>query len=299
MRFLFVDRILALNPGQETLGIKHVTPDDAFLCLDERTGKRCFIPALVGETVGQLAAWNVMVSCDFTKRPVAGIAERACVHRPVYVGETLRLETHLERLDDDSVQYHGKAHVGSECVFELDGALGPLLPMDDFIDTDVVRAQFNEIHRPGDWPELNEGQPLDESPRVCSQPVAPWIQFDRVLHHETGVSITAEKRITRAAPYFPDHFPKKPVLPMTILLECLMNLGRTFVKQAFTDETYRVQDMRRIKMNAFLEPGDVVNATLRVKSHQEDTLVLTCRVSRFEKRVCVLELVMVREEQKV
>ena len=76
MRFLFVDRILALTPGGVTQGIKHVTSDDYYLCLDEQS-RRYFVPSLVGETVGQLAAWNVMLSNDFTKRPVAGIAEIA------------------------------------------------------------------------------------------------------------------------------------------------------------------------------------------------------------------------------
>ena len=47
-----------------------------------------------------------------------------------------------------------------------------------------------------------------------------------------GISLIAEKRVTRAAPYFPDHFPNKPVLPMTVLLECKLNLAREFIARA-------------------------------------------------------------------
>jgi 3-hydroxymyristoyl/3-hydroxydecanoyl-(acyl carrier protein) dehydratase len=298
MRFLFVDRILALTPGGVTQGIKHVTPDDYYLCLDEQN-RRYFVPSLVGETVGQLAAWNVMLSNDFTKRPVAGIAECATLHRPVYVGETLQLETTLDALDDSAVQYHGTARVGDEVVFELTGALGPLLPMEDFIDADVVRAQFDELNRPGELLEEHALRaPLLESTIDKLHHVNGCVQFDRVLEHDPGVQMTVEKCITRAAPYFPDHFPNKPVLPMTILLECVMNLGRHFVAQSVFDKAYRVQYMRRIKMNDFVAPGSVLTAILKLKFQKDDKLVLTCRVNSFGKRVCLLELVMIEVGKK-
>lgn len=298
MRFLFVDRILALTPDGLTRGIKHVTPDDYYLCQNERN-RRYFVPSLVGETVGQLAAWHVMLSNDFTKRPVAGIAERATLHRPVYVGETLQLETHLDSLDESAVQYHGVARVGDEVVFELTGALGPLLPMEDFIDANIVRAQFDEINRQGELlDEHIRRAPLLESAQDKLHHVNALVQFDRTLEHEPGVQMTAEKCITRAAPYFPDHFPQKPVLPMTILLECIMNLGRRFVAESDYDKAYQVQCVQRIKMNDFVAPGDVLTALLKLKYEKDGELVLTCRVSSFGKRVCLLELVMVKAETK-
>lgn len=291
MRFLFVDRILSLEPGGKTLGIKHVTPDDYYLTQDTATARRCFIPTLVGETVGQLAAWNAMVSCDFTKRPVAGLADFARLHRPVYVGETLILSSELTKVDEAMVQYTAEARVGDALVFEL-SALGPMLPMEDFIDHALVQQQFEELNRPGELCDAFLSDPLEEASFSIDPRVTALVHFDRVLTHEPGVSITAEKRITRAAAYFPDHFPKKPVLPMTILLECIMNLGRAFTHEAGFDAVYHVREMRRIKMNDFVAPGDNLTTQMTVKSHKDGVLVLLCRVSRFEKRVCLLELVM-------
>jgi 3-hydroxymyristoyl/3-hydroxydecanoyl-(acyl carrier protein) dehydratase len=291
MHFLFVDCITSFELGGKTQGIKHVTPDDYYL-LSDASMRRYFVPALVGETVGQLAAWNVMANCDFTKRPVAGIAERARLHRPVYVGETLLLSSDLKKLDDTMVQYIAEAYVGDEVVFEL-SALGPLLPMEDFIDRDVVRAQFDALNQPSEIPASSyASKPLLESNIPANPRVDALVQFDSILSHTPGESIRAEKRITRAAPYFQDHFPRKPVLPMTILLECVMNLGRKFTREAGFEKTYDVQEMRRIKMNDFVLPGNIVKADLSIKSHKDGVLVLKCRVSRFEKRVCVLELVM-------
>ncbi len=290
MRFLFVDRIMQLSPAKVVRGIKHITHDDSYLCHDEQ-GKLCFIPSFIGEALGQLAAWNVMFCHDFTKRPVAGIAARASLLRPAYVGETLFLESFIDSLDESAVQYHSVARVADEVVFTIDGAVGPLLPMADFIDPDDVRRQFAEIDRAGDWPPAMPSSSLEcfAAPLL---PPAVSMTFDRILHSEPGVTLCAEKRITRAAPYFPDHFPNKPVLPLTALLECKLNLARDFLARAHFAEPYRVREFHKIKMSSFVQPGDVVICYLTVKRHDADSLILTYRSEVEGRRVCVVDVVM-------
>lgn len=290
MRFLFVDRIMELSPAKLVRGIKHITRDDPYLCYDE-TGRLSFIPSLIGEALGQLAAWNIMVSNNFTQRPVAGLTARACLCRSVYVGETLLLESFIDHLDEAAVQYHSVARVGDEVVFTIDGALGPLLPMEDFIDPIEVRRQFAEIDRPGKWPCVvpTTGELLAEN---TPRRIAPML-FDRILSSEPGVSLYAEKRITRAAPYFPDHFPNKPVLPLTVLLECKLNLAREFIARAGFTKSYQVREVRKIKMKEFVYPGDILVCHLSIKKHDADELVLTYRSEVDGKRVCVLEVVLI------
>ncbi|CEK09477.1 hotdog family protein [Legionella hackeliae] len=289
MRFLFVDRILQLSPGESIRGIKHITQDDAYLCYDE-TGKRCFIPSLIGETLGQLAAWNVMSFNGFTLRPVAGVVASARIYRSAYVGETLELESFIERLDDTAVQYHSVARIRNEIVFEVDGALGPLLPMEEFIDVEEVRRQFHEINRPGNWSQ-SAGSPWQIMTTEVIPPI-PALSFDRIVALEPGVSLIAEKNVTRAAPYFPDHFPRKPVLPMTVLLECKLNLAREFLAQSKFNTAYQISELRKIKMNDFIHPGDTVTCHVKVKQQDDSQLILSYRSEVEGKRVCVLELVM-------
>ena len=293
MRFLFVDRLLQLTPGKVVRGLKHITRDDPYLCPDWQ-GKLCFIPSLIGESLGQLAAWNVMFTNGFTLRPVAGIASHAQLFRPAYVGETLLLESFIDSLDESAVQYHSVARVGDEVVFTIDGALGPLLPMEDFIDPVEVRRQFAEINRPGEWPGNNAS--VQYSMALCestsSLPIVASMSFDRILSCEPGVELCAEKRITRAAPYFPDHFPNKPVLPMTVLLECKLNLAREFVERSSFETQYEVSALRKIKMKEFVLPGDIVVCYLTVKHRDADELILSYRTEVDGKRVCVLEVVM-------
>ncbi|HHF7373614.1 hydroxymyristoyl-ACP dehydratase [Legionella bozemanae] len=293
MRFLFVDRIVESSPGQMIRGVKHVTSNDAFLTVDEQ-GRPCFIPSLIGETLGQLAAWNVMELQGFTRRPVAGIVASASMHRRAYVGETLLLESFIKHLDDSVMQYHSEAKVGNELVFRIEGALGPLLPMADFIDLDEVRQQFSEINRPGDWSVISkESAPLLNDDLIMSLelPVVP-MTFDRVRFSQPGVSLIAEKRISRAAPYFADHFPKKPVLPLTVLLECKLNLTYEFIRRAGYSIHYKVSELRKIKMNEFVYPGDILECFVTVKKQTEDELILAYRSEVAGKRVCVVDVVL-------
>ncbi|HAT6809911.1 TPA: hydroxymyristoyl-ACP dehydratase [Legionella pneumophila] len=294
MRFLFVDRIVQLSPGEWIKGIKHVTGDDAYLTIDDQ-GRHCFMPSLIGETLGQLAAWNVMQHNQFTSRPVAGVVSSARLYRPAYVGETLLLESNIDALDERVVQYHSIAKVGNDIIFTIDGALGPMLPMTNFISTEVVIQQFAEIYRPGDWSSIVDMNLPVLKEECCFNygTINSSMQFDRILACEPGISLMAEKRITRSASYFPDHFPNKPVLPMTVLLECKLNLAKEFIARAKYDRPYQISELRKIKMNEFVHPGDVVVCQVKVKEQTDDELILSYRCEVDGKRVCVVDIVLI------
>lgn len=49
----------------------------------------------------------------------------------------------------------------------------------------------------------------------------PFLLVDRVLELEPGKSIRAIKNVTINEPFFPGHFPHRPVMPGVIILEAL------------------------------------------------------------------------------
>ena len=299
MCFLFVDRIVSTIPGKLIRGLKHVTWDDTYLCALQE-GEMYFAPSLIGETLGQLAAWNVMAYHDFMLRPVAGIVANASLYRTVRPGETLFLESVIDELDDSFVRYHSTAKVGQDRVFVLEGAIGPLLPMTQFIDVDVVRRAYHDINRPGDWDKLVESPSFSSSAlkKQISLSRAPncSMQFDAIEEVELNMHWIAEKLVSRTAPYFPDHFPYNPVLPMTVLLECKLNLVHEFVselvKRSGVSEHYKIRELRKIKMNHFVHPGDVVVCHLKLKHQTKEELILSCQSLVEGKRVCVVDIVM-------
>ena len=49
----------------------------------------------------------------------------------------------------------------------------------------------------------------------------PFLLVDRVLECKPGVSLTAIKNVTINEPFFPGHFPHRPVMPGVLILEAL------------------------------------------------------------------------------
>lgn len=293
MRFLFVDQILSRSNPRQITGVKHITPDDPFLCKIPHSDAYCFIPSLIGETIGQLAAWAVMHEKNFDYRPVAGVVAEANMMRPALLGQTLFLSCEIDALDDVAVQYHGSASVNGEDIFTMKGAIGPLLPMQDFIDRDVVMAQFAEIDRQTsieNWSEFAADLPINPIDISCYP-----IQFDTIFETIPQKSCRAVKKISRSASYFADHFPNKPVLPLTILLECKRRLAEHFLMASNWFHDYNLIKMQRIKMSDFVQPGAVISSELLVKTQSENELVLHLRTYSENKRVCVLDLVYERK----
>lgn len=294
MSFLFVDRILEFTPGKTCRGLKHVTYDDLYLFRDVNNNL-CFNPSMIGETLGQLAAWNAMFSFDFKRRPVAGVVESAKINRNVLVGETIFLEATIDNLDETAVQYNACAKIDNEEVFTITSALGPMLPMNDFIDDDLIRKQFNEISRPAAWQSsaISLADISFQPPTNISNIIYPT--YDKIIELEPGVKLVAIKKISRQAPYFPDHFPNKPVLPMTILIDCNIDLAHRFISKSTYADKYHLTEIRKIKMNDFVYPGDEIVSSVTIKNHDEDELILRYRTEVLGKRVCVLEIVMCRK----
>lgn len=245
-----------------------------------------------------------MKTKDFKSRPVAGITSCATIYRPAYIGETIALESVIDHLDDTVVEYHSKAHVGAELIFSLEGALGPMLPMDMFIEESSARLQFEQIYRPGTWPpppslysqKIGVQRGVNERDIVTpmTSPSMPLFQFDHILDIEPAQSIHAEKRINFAAPYFPDHFPKRPVLPLTVLLECLHHLAKTFF-EASNIKGYRLYQLKRIKMKDFVQPGDIIYSSLSMKDFTPQQLTMQAQTILEGKRICSLEIIFIQE----
>jgi 3-hydroxymyristoyl/3-hydroxydecanoyl-(acyl carrier protein) dehydratase len=289
MRFLFVDQILSRPSARQITGVKHITPDDPFLCRMPNSDTLCFVPSLIGETIGQLAAWAVMQEKNFDYRPVAGVVAEAEMLKPAYLGQTLFLSCEIDAIDDVAVQYHGSASINDEVIFRVKGAIGPLLPMQDFISRDLVMAQFAEIDRPTSIENL-----LEYAPDIAFTEISPAVyllQFDAVLDMQPEKSCRAIKKISRSAAYFADHFPNKPVLPLTVLLECKRRLAESFLLASNWFDDYELVNMQRIKMSDFVQPGAVIQTELLIKKQSETELVLHFRTYQDNRRVCVCDLV--------
>ena len=97
----------------------------------------------------------------------------------------------------------------------------------------------------------------------------PFLLVDRVLDCVPGKSIRALKNVTVNEPYFPGHFPHRPVMPGVIIIEALAQAAGilAFVTAGvFPDENsvFYFVGIDKARFRKPVEPGDqlILNVTL-------------------------------------
>jgi 3-hydroxymyristoyl/3-hydroxydecanoyl-(acyl carrier protein) dehydratase len=233
--FSFVDRIGELEPGVRARAIFDIPAH-----LD------AFPSCLVAEAVGQLAAWVAMAEIDFRGRPVAALATETIFHRDVAPGDRLDLAVEIESCDDEAVAYGGHAEVDGERVIELQHCLGPMLPVQDFDAPEAMRERYRLLCGEGAAPGRFRGVSAFEVVALDSAP---------------GKSARALLRIPRSAPFFADHFPRRPVFPATLLLDSQIRLAMDLARKSIevaSGAALVPQRMTNVKVRSFIEPGQEV-----------------------------------------
>src|SRR5258705_8245175 len=83
----------------------------------------------------------------------------------------------------------------------------------------------------------------------------PFLLVDRVLECRPGHSIRALKNVTYNEPYFPGHFPGRPVMPGVIIIEAMaMTPGMTGRPGKRSEEhTSELQSLRHLVCRLLLE----------------------------------------------
>ncbi len=198
---------------------------------------------LMFEAIGQLAAWVAMRDSDFAKRPVGatvGAIEFAGPRRPRGV---LDLTATIQRTDHRAVLYRGAVACRGAEVAAMSRCIGPLLPMETFDDPAHARARYESLTGPG--------------------PIELWSDDDcapQALISELTVcpdgSAVAEFCVDEGAELFSDHFPRHPVVPATILIEAMCQVGAASVQRRLERSTpVPFSRIKQVKVRRFTEPG--------------------------------------------
>jgi 3-hydroxymyristoyl/3-hydroxydecanoyl-(acyl carrier protein) dehydratase len=197
--FSLVDRITQLQAGKRAEG-KFSVP--AHLSR--------FSSCLAAEAAGQLAAWIAMAQLDFELRPVAGVAADLHFGADVRPGQTLDLAIEIDSCDRDTVNYSAHAYADGVRIIELERSAGPMLPMEAFDAPDAMRRRYELLCGPG--------APAGEFPGVAEHEI-------EIIEEVHAKSSRAFLKVPHEAPFFSDHFPRRPVFPGTMLLDAHIQLG--------------------------------------------------------------------------
>jgi 3-hydroxymyristoyl/3-hydroxydecanoyl-(acyl carrier protein) dehydratase len=208
----------------------------------------------VTEAVGQLAAWVAMAKAEFRSRPVAGIAGEVKYKDMPAPGTILDLKVDLESCQADSILYDGWAFVGDVPIIELSRCVGPMLPMEDFDDPIAVRRRF----------ELLCGAEASLQGFSGDAALTPRLTF---IHRDRGTRLRAKMVIPKSAPFFADHFPRKPVFPGTLLLDAKVRIAASLAAEAVDPS---IQPLLRpiriynVKLRSFVLPGQALEIDAKV-----------------------------------
>jgi 3-hydroxymyristoyl/3-hydroxydecanoyl-(acyl carrier protein) dehydratase len=259
--FSFVDRVAAVQPGVSIRG-SYTIPG----ALTE------FSNSLVGEAVGQLAAWCAMAAVDFKSRPVAGIAGLIEMLAPVSPGQPLELAADIESVDIDAIAYRGIASANGAPVLRLHNCVGPMLPVEEFDAPQALRNRFALLCERNAMPGAFGG--------------VPALPLDN-LNGEPGRLARATLRVPADAPFFADHFPRKPVFPGSLLMQSNLHLVAKLAAEIPppTQQVWRLQSVSDMKLRTFIPPGESLDLEAKLQEQGETASSISVEIRRGKRLV--------------
>jgi 3-hydroxyacyl-[acyl-carrier-protein] dehydratase len=115
MRFLLVDRITDVQPGQSARGIRAVSGSEDFF-MDHFPGNPVMPGVLILESMAQTAGALLAASTGFEKFGLMTFVESAKFRAFVRPGDTLELHVRIDALAEASARVTARATVGEDPV---------------------------------------------------------------------------------------------------------------------------------------------------------------------------------------
>ena len=95
----------------------------------------------------------------------------------------------------------------------------------------------------------------------------PFLLVDRVLSYEPNESLVAIKNVTFNEPFFPGHFPHRPVMPGVLMLESMVQASAILAAlslgtRASEKRIYYFVGVDKARFKRPVEPGDQMRITV-------------------------------------
>lgn len=129
----------------------------------------------------------------------------------------------------------------------------------------------------------------------------PFLLIDRVLDYTPGEKLTAIKNVTVNEPFFPGHFPHRPVFPGVLMLEAMAQATgilafKTTEDLPSEDSLYYFVGIDNARFKKPVEPGDQLLMEVEVIKRKRDMWKFKAQATVDGKVVCSAELMCARKD---
>jgi len=130
----------------------------------------------------------------------------------------------------------------------------------------------------------------------------PFLLVDRIVEMELGKRIVGIKNVTYNEPFFPGHFPGRPIMPGVLIVEAMAQTAGMLIYQSMDEENRRKPafflGMDNVKFRKPVIPGDQLRLEVEITKHRQSIWGFKGKALVDGKLVAEAELLAMLGEEK-
>ncbi|RPI99581.1 MAG: 3-hydroxyacyl-ACP dehydratase FabZ [Deltaproteobacteria bacterium] len=130
----------------------------------------------------------------------------------------------------------------------------------------------------------------------------PFLLVDRIVEMEAGKRIVGIKNVTYNEPFFPGHFPGRPIMPCFLIVEAMAQTAGVLAFKSMPDDDLKKPvyflGMDNVRFRKPVIPGDQLRMELDVTRHRQSIWGFKARAYVDGKLVAEADLLAMLGEEK-
>jgi len=101
----------------------------------------------------------------------------------------------------------------------------------------------------------------------------PFLLVDRIIEMEPGKRIVGIKNVTYNEPFFPGHFPGRPIMPGVLIVEAMAQTAGVLAFKSMADQEHKKPvyflGIDHVRFRKPVVPGDQIRLELEITKHHQ------------------------------
>ncbi len=128
----------------------------------------------------------------------------------------------------------------------------------------------------------------------------PFLLVDRIIEIEPGKRVVGIKNVTYNEPFFPGHFPTRPIMPGVLIVEALAQAAGMLVFKSLPEEKHKLPvyflGIDHVRFRKPVIPGDQLRLECEITKHRQSIWGFKGRAFVEDKLVAEADLLAMIEE---